>query len=99
MSIIRKRTQINGYLGAYHYESCAKPSYCVEVYKKTCFKTVLLFKYYIVFNVYRTIGVKETFVAWPSVLTENGEVTGTGYRFIKHIDKASLKNMYAGFTS
>lgn len=98
MSIIRKRIQINGYVGSYHFESSAKPSYLVVVYKKTFFQTKILFSYYMVFYLFRTIGLKEKHLGLPSVLKDCGDITINGYRFQKNIKSQSLKMQHIGFT-
>lgn len=88
--IIRRRTEINGYIGAYGGESNAKPSYQVDILKKTCFGTRIIRRYYMVYHVYRSIGFKEPNLGLPSVAKEYGEVTSLEYKFMSKINHSLL---------
>lgn len=95
MKIIRKRTQIDGYIGIYSEEKEAKPSYRVDIYKKSFFgRLIIINTYYMVYHVFRTIGIRETNLGLPSVAKEYGNVVGCGYRFMKDVKPKSLKRIY-----
>lgn len=95
MKVKRVRTEINGYVGAYSEERQAKPSYKVDIYKKTWFgKLVLIHSYYMVYHIFRTIGIKETNLGLPSVAKEYGEIVECGYRFMQDVAPKSLKRIY-----
>lgn len=94
MRIIRKTTRIDGYIGMYAEESCAKPSYRTDIYKKTCFGFKLIYTYYMVYHVYRTIGILEDRFGGASVAKLYGEVIGCKYKFMENLQPKSLKRIY-----
>jgi hypothetical protein len=100
MKIKRVRTEIDGYIGAYAEEREAKPSYKVDIYKKTWFgKFILINSYYMVYHIFRTIGAKERDLGLPSVAKEYGDVVECGYRFMKDVKPNSLKRIYPSLVS
>jgi hypothetical protein len=100
MKIKRVRTRIDGYVGAYSEERQAKPSYKVDIYKKTWMgKLVLINSYYMIYHVFRTIGIKESHLGLPSVPKEYGDVVECGYRFMKEVKPKTLKMIYPSLVS
>lgn len=98
--IKRVRTEIDGYVGVYSEESDAKPSYRVDIYKKNWYgKFVLANTYYMVYHIFRSIGIRESHLGMPSVAKEYGSVVECGYRFMKEVKPKSLKRIYPSLVS
>lgn len=91
MKIIRKRTEINGYYGLYPWEKDAKPSYMVEIFKEGLFGKRLIRRYYMIFCVDRTLGIRES--KCPSVPQLYGNVVYMGYRYYTQIYEKFLRKL------
>lgn len=98
MTIKRKSTRINGYVGFYNEEPTAKPSFCVEIYKVGLFRKQLIKKYYLVYHILRTIGIKETRFGRPSVPKEYGDIVDGGYKYSESIEQYKLKRLKSFIT-